>query len=434
MTEAESHYISPADLRLGLYIYLDMGWMDHPFPVSSFEIRNEEQIHKLQALGLRRIRYSPERSVKLQASPISPSASHAHHPPPTLSAEQQALKHRREQLLQQEASLMVCEKQFNQAVQGYKHVQDHLHAQPLLAREASTRLVTHLLDGILNEEEAAIRLLSEKAGEKTALHSINVTLISLLLGKALELPKDDMLELGIGALLHDIGKNELPDRLRWVDEQSSPAERQLYQSHVNQGVQLARKLQLSANATLLIAQHHEYADGSGYPAQIRNDKMSHLSRILSLVNRFDNLCNPSNIIQAITPHEALSLLFTKFKNQSDTSTLTCFIKMMGIYPPGSVVQLSDERYALVVSVNSARPIKPCVLIHDPAIPKEEALVVNLETELKLGIRRSLKPVQLPKASYDYLSPRKRLCYFFERAGDAYGLSTPSAAPAMEVHP
>lgn len=421
MTESTPQFISPAELRIGLYIYLDMGWMDHPFPVSSFEIRTHEQIQKLQSLGIKKIRYSAERShpdpqsVTVTATPPSTS--------PSLSPEALAHKQKRELLAQQQASLMLCEKQFTQAIQGYKHINDILHAQPLLAREASSLLVQGMLEGILNEDEAAIRLLSEKAGEKTALHSINVTLISLLLGKALELPKEDMLELGMGALLHDMGKLELPDRLRWLDEQSSPAERQLYQSHVAHGVTMARKLQLSPNATLLIGQHHEYADGSGYPGQIRADKMSQLSRILSLVNRFDNLCNPSNIVQAITPHEALSQLFTKNKNQSDSTTLTAFIKMMGIYPPGSVVQLSDERYALVVSVNSARPIKPRVVIHDPHIPRDDALIINLEHESQIGIRRSLKPVQLPKAAYDYLSPRKRLCYFFERAGDPLSQTT-----------
>lgn len=392
--------------------------MDHPFPVSSFEIRTHEQIQKLHSLGLKKIRYAPERS---QADPHAVAVTTTSLAP-SLSPEALAHKQQREQLAQQQASLMVCEKQFTQAIQGYKHINDILHAQPLLAREASIQLVQGILDGILNEDEAAIRLLSEKAGEKTALHSINVTLISLLLGKALDIPKEDMLELGIGALLHDMGKLELPDRLRWLDEQSSPAERQLYQSHVGHGIGMARKLQLSPNATLLIGQHHEYADGSGYPGQIRVEKMSQLSRILSLVNRFDNLCNPSNIVQAITPHEALSQLFTKNKNQSDSTTLTAFIKMMGIYPPGSVVQLSDERYALVVSVNSARPIKPRVVIHDPHIPRDDALVINLEHESQIGIRRSLKPVQLPKAAYDYLSPRKRLCYFFERAGDPLATS------------
>ncbi|MFA9273844.1 MAG: HD-GYP domain-containing protein [Candidatus Aquirickettsiella gammari] len=422
MTEINSQFVSPAELQIGMYIYLDIGWMDHPFPVNSFEIHTQDQINKLRGLGLQKIRYAPEKS-HLKITSATPAAS----PTPELhvtneTPEELAAKQRKAQLHQQQASLMQCERQFGQATQEFKHLTEIIHAQPLLARDTATKLIQGMLEGMLNMEESAIRLLSEKAGEKTALHSVNVTLISLLLGKALELPKDDMLELGIGALLHDVGKMELPDRLRWVDEQSSPAERQLYQSHVAHGVNIARKLQLSTNATLLIAQHHEYADGSGYPAHIHGEKMTGLSRIISLVNRFDNLCNPNNVAHAVTPHEALSQLFTKNKTQSDTPTLTAFIKMMGIYPPGSVVQLSDERYALVVSVNSSRPIKPKVIIHDPHVPREDALVINLEHEPQIGIRRSLKPIQLPKAAYDYLSPRKRLCYFFERASDPLSLA------------
>lgn len=423
MTDATHQFISPAELRIGLYVYLDIGWMDHPFPVSSFEIRNQDQILKLQALGLQKIRYAPDKSQP------DPQAAPAKNVPDVNTVansetpEALAAKHRKALLASQQASLMACERQFGQATQEFKHLTEIVHAQPPAAKDSASKLVEGMLNGILNHDESAIRLLSEKAGEKTALHSINVTLISLLLGKALELPKDDMLELGIGALLHDVGKIELPDRLRWVDEHSSPAERQLYQSHVAHGVNLARKMQLSSSATLLIAQHHEFADGSGYPGHIHVDKMTMLSRIISLVNRFDNMCNPSNVALAITPHEALSQLFTKNKMQSDTSTLTAFIKMMGIYPPGSVVQLSDERYALVVSVNSSRPIRPKVIIHDPSVPRDDALMINLEHETHLGIRRSLKPVQLPKAAYDYLSPRKRLCYFFERASDPLSMAT-----------
>ena len=143
-----------------------------------------------------------------------------------------------------------------------------------------------------------------------------------------------------------------------------------------------------------------------------------LQDLISLVNNYDNLCNPSNPSVAITPHEALSQMFAQHKSQFHLPTLTLFVRMMGIYPPGSVVQLTDERFALVVSVNSARPIKPRVVIYDPLIPREEALVICLDAEPELGIRRSLKPLQLPKSAYDYLSPRKRLCYFFERGRES----------------
>ncbi|HEX3140304.1 MAG TPA: phosphohydrolase, partial [Rhizobacter sp.] len=117
--------------------------------------------------------------------------------------------------------------------------------------------------------------------------------------------------------------------------------------------------------------------------------------------------------QSLTPHEALSVLFAQLKAKFDEQVFGAFIRMMGIYPPGSVVQLTDDRYAMVVSVNSSRPLKPRVIVHEPRVPRDEALILNLETDPRLGIRRSLKPQALPPESLEYLSPRHRVAYFFE---------------------
>jgi hypothetical protein len=98
--------------------------------------------------------------------------------------------------------------------------------------------------------------------------------------------------------------------------------------------------------------------------------------------------------------------------------LNAFIRMMGVYPAGSVVQLTDDRFALVVSVNSTRPLKPRVLVHDPAVPRDEALHLDLESMPNLGIRRSIRAAQLPPAALDYLAPRQRVAWFFEAASIA----------------
>jgi hypothetical protein len=117
----------------------------------------------------------------------------------------------------------------------------------------------------------------------------------------------------------------------------------------------------------------------------------------------------------MTPHESLSLLFAQGRSKFDTSILGAFIKMMGVYPPGSTVQLTDDRYGIVVAVNSSRPLKPSVLVHDGGVPREEALVLDLELSPGLGIRRSIKPQQLPPPALDYLAPAPRVAYFFEPA-------------------
>jgi hypothetical protein len=86
---------------------------------------------------------------------------------------------------------------------------------------------------------------------------------------------------------------------------------------------------------------------------------------------------------------------------------------MGIYPPGSVVQLSDDRFAMVMTVNAVHPLKPRVLVYDAAVAPEDAIHLDLEKAPQLGIRRSLKPVQLPTRAVDYLKPRQRISYFFD---------------------
>jgi hypothetical protein len=120
---------------------------------------------------------------------------------------------------------------------------------------------------------------------------------------------------------------------------------------------------------------------------------------------------------AMTPHEALAMIFAQQKTRFDSKALSAFIRMMGVYPPGSVVQLNDERHALVVSVNSARPLKPRVLIHEPTVPRHESIVLDLEKVPNTSIRRSLKPSSLPVAAMDYLQPRQRICYYYESAAN-----------------
>ncbi|MEN6587151.1 MAG: DUF3391 domain-containing protein [Sulfuricella sp.] len=433
MADSQTLLIEVSRLRVGLYIHLDLGWMDHPFSLSSFKITSQEQIDTIRSLGLERIRYSPDKSEPdLEPSPAAPGsaaraghAGNAEHPDHVEPAESAAATEesldlaakiqRRELLASQRASLQICERQFSQATQTYKQVMESVYSKPEVSREQSEAMIKGFVGEILGEQDACIRLLSEKAGEKTSLHSINVTIISLLLGKASGLGEADLLDLGMGALLHDIGKIDLPDRLRWNDEHFVAAERQIYQEHVAHGVDLARKMRLTNGAILAIGQHHEYANGSGYPRHINAEKMSVPARIVSLVNHYDNLCNPGNPVLAVTPHEALSFMFAQKRALFHSATMSLFVRMMGVYPPGSVVQLTDDRFALVVSVNSARPLKPSVVVHDPHVPPDEALVIDLENEPEVGIRRSLKPLQLTKAAFDYLSPRKRMCYFFERA-------------------
>ena len=428
-------------LRVGMFVHLDMGWMSHPFPLGSFKIANPEQMATIRTLGLKRLRWSPQQSdpaqapeAEVQASgpPGEPGASlaapvanaapgdsptlaaeAASAEPTTLTPEAVARSQHVRRLAEQRDALVLCERQFAEASQACQQLTALVPSRPQQAREQAEALTAALLQKMLGEQDVCIRLLSDAAGDKASAHALNVTIISLLMGRSFGLDPADMLDLGLGAMLHDIGKIELPERLRHRDDAFSATEARLYEEHVAHGVTFGRKMGLSAGAMLVIAQHHEHADGSGFPLRLNADRMTAAARIVSLVNRYDNLCNPHLPGRALTPHESLSLLFAQGKNKFDTAILGGFIKMMGVYPAGSTVQLTDDRYAMVVGVNSSRPLKPRVLVHEPAVPREEALVLDLESVSGLGIRRSMKPLQLPAPALEYLAPRPRVAYFFE---------------------
>jgi HD-GYP domain-containing protein (c-di-GMP phosphodiesterase class II) len=409
------------ELRVGMFIHLDLSWMQHPFPVGSFRITHEQQIEKIRSLGLKQLRWSPEKSELAPPPAIhvsgeddaTPAAEAIDLPPET--AVQAAARQRREQLSAQRASAELCQRQFDEAGHAWRAAFDSVVTRPEQARQDTEDLSRALLDKMLIDGDMCIRLLTCNAGDNASAHAMNVTVISLLMGRVFGLGDDEMLDLGLGALMHDVGKIDLPERLRHADERFCKEDMAVYRDHVAHGVLQGRRMGMKPGALLVLAQHHEHVDGTGFPLKLKQERLSAAARIVALVNRYDNLCNPPSLANALTPHEALSLLFAQARSQFDASMLNSFIRMMGVYPAGSVVQLTDDRYALVMSVNSTRPLKPNVLVHDPQLPREEALHLNLMTRPELGIRRSLKPAQLPADALDYLAPRPRVAYFFEAA-------------------
>ena len=494
------------ELQIGMFVHLDLGWWAHPFALSSFLVTSPDQLQTIRGLGLKKVRWSPEKSrlndaavpqppglddpaltsvvpvaaaaaaladaehadaeradadpadaqraepvvatavepaVAAVASAATPSlaatlandqaaanestipASPA--PPPRVSAPPATGPQARllAALSQQFAAQRVCEQQFREAGQAWHEARRQVPKAPEQARQVTEGLTRALLDKLMVDREMCVRVISDTGGDRVSSHALNVTVISLLMARVFGFGEDDLLDLGMGALLHDVGKLDLPDRAHHADGPGSHADQLAYREHVALGVAHGQRMGLSDGALVVLSQHHEMADGSGFPARLNLDRMAIGARIVSLVNRYDNLCNPAKVANTLTPHEALSLIFAQSRTKFDATMLNAFIRMMGVYPPGSVVQLTDDRYASVVSCNSSRPLKPRVLVCDTKVPINEALLLNLDGQTDLGIRRSLKPTQLPAAARDYLSPRQRMVYFFEPV-------MPDTAAALEA--
>jgi putative nucleotidyltransferase with HDIG domain len=407
------------ELKVGMFVHLDRSWMSHPFARSSFRIERAEQIAQLRDLGMSELRWDPARSeipnAPTAAEPTSVDAPKVEAPVTEALVDDTAreAEARRLILRRQRESAAQAEAQYAEASEAWRSAFGRVATDPQAARRETEALSQALVSKMLAEDDLCIRTLSLAAGDNPSAHAMNVAVLSMLLARMLQLPQQAVADVGTGALVHDIGKLNVPQRLWHADPQLNAAERAVYESHVDQGLRLARRMGLGATATQVIAQHHESNDGSGFPRRLQGEDIAMAARIVNLVNRFDRLCNPPSLTRAVTPHEALSDLFAHHRSQFDSAVLSAFIRMMGVYPAGSVVQLTDERFALVISVNPARPLKPSVLVFDPATPADEALHLDLGRTSNLGIRRSLRAAQLPAAARDYLAPKPRMAYFFE---------------------
>jgi HD-GYP domain-containing protein (c-di-GMP phosphodiesterase class II) len=419
--------IAVGDLRVGMYIHLDGGWLSHPFPLSAFRITSAEEIATIRSLGLERVRWEPQKSELHDAAPgglpapAAAAAAAAAARGSAGAAEDHAAALQREWLAAQRSAAQRCEQQYGEASKVLREVGEALHAKPQEAGRTTAALAQAMLDKMLAADEVGIRLVGGGGADRNAAHGLNVAVIALLIGRTLGLGADEMLDTGVGALLHDVGKLDLPTRLRHVEDGFTAAELNGYRDHVAKGVLQAQRMGLSAGALAVIAQHHENADGSGFPLKLPADRLSLGARIVAIVNRYDNLCNPATRAMALTPHEAVATLFAQGRARFDPPVLNAFIRMMGVYPAGSLVQLTDDRYAMVVGVNSTRPLKPRVLVHGQAgarsgpraVAGGPTQLLDLETQPDLGIRRSLAAAKLPPAVLSALDPRPRVAYYFE---------------------
>lgn len=413
MPAAPSLYIVPEQLCIGLYVQLDLGWWEHDFTFSSFKIKDEAQLQALHKLGLQRLRYDPARSdcAPLPLQPSEPAAAPAEPAPPDPA--EVARQARAAKLGALRKRLAEVDRTFVQASQRVKTLNQMLRNQPEDALKHAGEVVRELVAALLGEDGAALHSINGKAAEDAYLHPLNVTVLAVMLGRQLGFDAEACHSLGLGALLHDIGKLEVPSKVLLKAEPLTRPEQQLFQLHTEFGLRRGQQLMLDDEVLRIIHEHHEHCDGSGYPRGLHEAAIGRLSRVVSIANHFDNLCNPVNPREALSPHEALALMFKQYREHFDEVALKAFIRSMGVYPPGSLVQLEDQRYGLVLGMQPSLPLKPTLILYEPKIPKSEALIVNLEQEPQLAIARSLRRAQLPPEALDYLNPREQLSYYVD---------------------
>lgn len=409
---ANPAYISPEQLCIGLYVQLELSWWEHDFAFSNFKIKDEAQIRALRALNLERLRYDPARSDCAPLGPADSPGEAAVEAPP-VDPQHQARQERAQKLRHLRSRLAEVDRRFSEASQRIKTLNQTLRSRPEDAVQQAGAIVSEMVETLLGAPGVVLHGITGKAAEDSYFHALNVTVLALLLGRQLGLDSEACHSLGLGALLHDIGKLEVPSKVLLKPEPLTRPEQQLLQMHTDFGLRMGQKLMLDDEVLRIIHEHHEHCDGSGYPRGLREAGIGRLSRLVAITNHFDGLCNPLDPRQALSPHEALVQMFKQQREHFDEVALKAFVRVMGIYPPGSLVQLEDERYALVLGMNPTQALRPTLILYDASVAKHEALIVDLAEDSDLAIARSLRPSQLPLEVLEYLSPRRNLSYHIE---------------------
>jgi len=263
-------------------------------------------------------------------------------------------------------------------------------------------VVSELVEQVMKNPDAMVWLsqLKEK-DEYTAIHSVNVCILSLTFGRALGLTEAELNTLGLGALLFDIGKSRIPDDILKKTDSLNENEFLLMKAHAFLGyAMLEEKNNISKEVLHIILDHHERLNGSGYPNCRRGDEISRLTRIVSIVDAFDAMTSDRCYKDAFQVQHALNELYNMAPDEMEQELIEAFIKCIGIYPIGSIVSLNTGHTGVVVKLNELNRLKPIVglVLNRKHEPYDKIKFLNLSSSVwqkssgnKVEIVRLLEP-------------------------------------------
>jgi putative nucleotidyltransferase with HDIG domain len=421
--------IQASQVRIGVHVRIPLSWMEHPFLSNSFLVTTEDQVREILALGVP-VLCDPRKCKEVPKPPPAATA-----PPPDAAAELELTLLRQRQEAQREAKaqraqvmaamrakLDVVQKQYQSAAEQAGTALAQFGSRPAQCVQVMRDVASESAHSLLGDPDSAIILIADKAkSQGEVAHALSVMTLSLLLAKALQLSETELKLAGMAALLHDIGQASLsPSIVRKSGRNKH--EEAVFETHCRLGFEQLSALggAVPPSVAEVALLHHEREDGSGFPTARKGAQLPRLAKIVGIANRFDNLTNPVDARLAVSPFEALGVMWARERAAFDEVLLQTFIRTMGIYPPGTLVSLSDGRSGVVVATAppSAR-LCPQVLVYDPDTPRREALILDLadpETAQQLKVEKAARMQDRGEDELDYLLPRRKMSWFRGNAG------------------
>lgn len=381
-------------LKQGMYVAeLDRPWIESPFLFQGFVVNSDEDLQTLKSL-CDYVYIDPDKGDDLDKSILHAASLNEKLidlkqrtcPEITVGFEEEiekARKHHERTRMQIDTMFLDVRMGRNIDVGGAKEV------------------VSDMVDSIVRNPDAMQWLTNlRKRDEYTAIHSLNVCIFALTFGRYLRLTTEELNELGLGALLHDIGKMRVPLEVLNKEGPLTEEEYALVREHATNGYKILKKTKDLPESTAIIAySHHERKNGEGYPRGLKEDEIHLYARVVSIVDIYDAITSDRVYHHGMNTLDALKYMFEWRENDLDSELVEHFIQCLGIYPIGSLVELNSEEVGIVISVAQGRRLTPMVMLVRDAEKKimMPPKVIDLsrfktgESEQPLEIRRVLEP-------------------------------------------
>ncbi len=366
------------DLKFGMYVAeLDRPWTDTPFIFQGFVLQTDEQLEILKKF-CKSVTVDSERS-QLPEAAAPPTRGHT----PQVDVENEVAR---------------AKAAYKQAQNTVREVITAVRANRMLDASSVEQAVRSMTDSVLRNPDAL--MLFSRLREKddyTHSHALDVAVYMTSFGRFLQLPAEKITLLGYLGLMQDIGKLRVPDEILAKRDRLSPPELEQARKHVEHSVAILRDTSgLPPELSGLAALHHERPDGSGYPKGLKDIGM--LGAIAAIADTFDALTTRRPYAEAVSPSTALSMLY-KWRGASfDAALVEQFIRCIGIFPLGSVVELNSGEVGIVIAQSTEKRLQPRVMVIRDAAgnPLRPQKLLDLSREPKAGkdevyrIRRTLE--------------------------------------------
>jgi HD-GYP domain-containing protein (c-di-GMP phosphodiesterase class II) len=258
-----------------------------------------------------------------------------------------------------------------------------------------SEVVNPLVDSVIRNPAAAVWLARLKSKSSYAhRHCISCAILACVMGRQLSLNKDELFQLALSGLLIDIGKLNLPDALLRKTTDLTSAERAETRSHIEQGLAILEDLPLPVEVLSAVRHHHERFNGSGYPQQVAGTDIPLYARIAGIVDCYDAMTSPRYYATPIPHSEAILKLAGWRSRLFQKELVDTFIQAIGLYPPGSLVELTNGEVAVVSDYKAGMGRKPklTIILDVNKLRLSQKKVLSLSgKEGTIDIARNLPP-------------------------------------------